>query len=294
MDHPKPREAHDPEALSRYFADLAAHSADVRERLSINPDVLARPPAYASRQPLRLILLNSLAELGSPTSTSVLRAFISARYDRAIPATQFGTLAVQERRAFDRIGPTGRLVWLCNGVRIDDFRPVKRVWARSDWPLSWRVVTPYSELSDRLVVTEVICDLALREDDLGPARGPLQRLALELASDLPGVDLDYVRPDFDAYAMAAREAQDGLEGENLEALEEAVDRLAETPVRVQLFGLEPSDARRKRGGARKNGSGTSSSEPTEPRGVWPSALASSTAATRQPCPPSVKLPPLWD
>jgi hypothetical protein len=257
MDRTQSHEAHDPEALSRYLDDLAAHASAVRERLWFNPDALAPPPPYARRQPLRVTLLDSLAELGHPTSTSTLRAFIEARYDRAIPATQFGTLAVQERRAFDRTGPTGRLVWLCSGVRVDDFRPVKRIWARSDWPLQWRIVTPYSEQLDRLLVTEAICELARREQAFGPVHSPLQRLAIELAGDLPGTELDYGFPDFDAYAAAAREAQDQLGAEDFEARDAAVERLEDMPVRVQLFGLEPSDAKRKRGGARKNGSGTS-------------------------------------
>jgi hypothetical protein len=260
MDHSMLLEAHDPEALSRYFADLAAHTEAVRERLWINPDRLAPPPPYTKRLPLRVTLLNSLAEIGHPMSTGTLRAFIAARYDRAIPASQFGTLAVQERRAFDRTGPTGRLVWLCNGIRIDDFRPVKRIWARSDWSLQSRVVTPYSEQAYRLDITAAICELALREQDFGPVRSPLGRLALELASDIPGAEIDYVRPDFDAYAAAAREAFDGLEGEDWDVLEVAVERLAAMPVRVQLFGMEPRKAGQRSGVSQKSGSATSRAE----------------------------------
>jgi hypothetical protein len=254
MDQVKQLEPHEPEALSRYLADLSAHAAAVRERLWFNPDALAPPPPYARRQPLRVTLVDSLAELGHPTSTSTLRAFIEARYGRAIPATQFGTLAVQERRAFDRTGGAGRLLWLCNGVRIDDFRPIKRMWARSDWPLPWRIVTPYSEQLDRLLVTEAICELARRDQVSGPVHGPLQRLAIELAGDLPGTELDPGWPDFDAYAAAAREAMDHLGAEDFEARDAAVERLEDMPVRVQLFGLEPSHARRKSGESDKRGS----------------------------------------
>jgi hypothetical protein len=228
---------HDPEALKRFLQDLQRYLAEVREYPV--PASVDRPASLARLQPLRVTFLDSLADLGYPTDSTLLRAFIAARYDRAVPSSQFGTIAVQERKSFDRRGPAGRPVWLGNGITFDELRPVKRIWGRSDWPVQWRIITPHSERVQRLHATAALCHLAVR-DEFGASPTPIQQLALELAAELPGVEVDRLHPEFDAYGKVARKLTAEVEPKDRHLQELGALRLNEMPERMQLFGLEAS------------------------------------------------------
>jgi hypothetical protein len=230
---------HNPAALARFIADLHIFLAEIPDPKSQDGGrVSAATRDHAPRrQSFRTVLLDGLQDLGYPTTSRTLGKFVAARFGRAIPATQFGTLAAQERRAFSRQGPESRSIWLCHGVRVD-FHPIKRILARSDWPLAWRIVAPTSGRVQFLRATERLCQLAMRAEDTAKDSGALMALALAHARDLPGVGVDDREPDFAKYAAVARNLLSELEPEDLRLRQEASVRLQGMPDGVQLFGVD--------------------------------------------------------
>ena len=233
---------HNLAALGRFHADLHNYLAEIPDPTSqdvARVSAATRDPDRAPRrQSFRTVLLDGLQDLGYPTASRTLGQFVAARFGRAIPATQFGTLAAQERRAFSRQGPESRSIWLCHGVRSVDFHPIKRILARSDWPLAWRIVAPTSGRVQCLHATERLCQLAMRAEDTAKDSGALLVLALAHARDLPGVRVDDREPDFAKYAAVARNLLSELEPEDLRLRQEASVRLQGMPDGVQLFGVD--------------------------------------------------------
>src|SRR5215204_2651608 len=90
---------HDPEALARLLDDLRDHVSATRQALEQETVQAQAQAVLASRgqQPVRLVVLDALADLGYPVVSQTLGTFVAARFGREIPANQFGTLAVQER-----------------------------------------------------------------------------------------------------------------------------------------------------------------------------------------------------
>jgi hypothetical protein len=237
-------EDHDPEALARLLDDLRDHVSATRRALEEEAAQAQARAALAStsQQPLRLVVLDALADLGYPTVSPTLGAFVAARFGREIPASQFGTLAVQERAIVRRAGPEARPVWLASGLTLDGFRPVKRIWARSDWPLRWRIITPTSSRLQQFHVTEALCRLALQADTEAQDPAALRALALGHAQDLPGVVVDRQDPDFARYAALAHTLFEELEPDDLRERLEAAETLRTLPVQTQLFGQEAGEA----------------------------------------------------
>jgi hypothetical protein len=186
-------------------------------------------------------MLDALADLGTPAPSRTLRAFVTACYGREVSSNQFGTLAVQERRAFARGGSAARPVWLSSGVTTPDFRPVKRIWTRSDWPLERRIMAPTTSRVQHLHLTEVLCALAMRADDVAQGPEALRALALAHARDLPGTVIHEDHPSFSQYAETARALLEQYEPEDRSLREQAAAVLATLPIEVQLFGAESRD-----------------------------------------------------
>src|SRR5262249_38097042 len=61
---------------------------------------------------------------------------------RTIPATRFGTLSNDEAKSFE--SSRAKPVYLCHCLTNDLGQAVKRFWARSDWPVSDRIIGPMS------------------------------------------------------------------------------------------------------------------------------------------------------
>jgi hypothetical protein len=227
--------AHDPAALRRLYADLERHLEATRRALAAGntlPNPVDRHP-----QAMRQILLDGLMDFGSLTPTKTLGPFVAARFGRLVRPSQFGTIATQERQAFARVGPKARPVWLCNGVSVDGFRPIRRLMGRSDWPLEQRMVTPTTSRVLHLGATRALCELASRAEDVAQDPEALRRLAMAHVMDLPGVRLDADHPEFAAYAQVADELLRQYGPEDLRLRTTAAAELADLPESVRLFGV---------------------------------------------------------
>lgn len=131
---------------------------------------------------MRDLVLDALTEIGFTCYAQQLMLYIKARYGRGLNPTRFGTLSVDEERACSR--GTSRPVWLCHGLTFDRAEPVKRLWARSDWSLESRLVTPIFGRTQYLRAAAKFSELAMQADALAADPHLMRYLAADHARDL--------------------------------------------------------------------------------------------------------------
>ncbi len=130
------------------LADILSEEAQLLERLE---QLRAQRAVIEKRErrsggergrPLRDVVLDLLQDAQNPLNSLLLASVIRPLFGRDIAATRFGTLSSDEATSFDskRVRP----VYLCHCLTYDLGQPVKRFWARSDWPLADRVMGPMS------------------------------------------------------------------------------------------------------------------------------------------------------
>lgn len=211
------------------------------------------PPTSARRRPrpLRLMVLDALDDLGWPTYSRELMLYLKARYGRTISSTRFGTLGSDEVKAFAKRGSSDEVTatsdgipragprpgWLCFGLTYDRGEAIKRLWARSDWPLDRRVVAPTSGRIQHLKLTKRLAELALETSDTAADPVALKIIAADHARDLPGVM--FRRGDFplEMWRDTAARLLHELEPRDQEARVEAARNIARHSERFQLFGI---------------------------------------------------------
>ena len=92
--------------------------------------------------PIRVLALQTLQELGAPAPSALIGEYIQARFGREIPADRWGALRRDEQKSWESYRRRGkpRTAWLCPALDADSGEAVTRLWTRSDWPLSLRIV----------------------------------------------------------------------------------------------------------------------------------------------------------
>lgn len=224
---------------------------EVETKLGETGPVESPTPVNPRPRPLRLLVLDALDDLGWPTYSRELMLYLKARYGRNVNPTRFGTLGSDEIKAFGnrassddspatnegirRAGP--RPVWLCFGLTHDRGEAIKRLWARSDWPLERRVVAPTSGRIQNLRLTHRLAELALDAGDTAADPVAMKIIAADHARDLPGVT--FRRGDFplEAWRDTAVRLLQELEPRDEEARVEAARNIARRSERFQLFGI---------------------------------------------------------
>jgi len=169
--------------LLRELADLESAEAQATAPATVNEHAsdTASAPRRAGRS-MRDLVLDALAEIGFTCYAQQLMLYIKARYGRELNPTRFGTLSVDEERAYSR--GTSRPVWLGHGLTFDRAEPVKRLWARSDWPLESRLVTPTFGRAQYLRAAAKFSELAMQADALAADPNLMRYLAADHARDL--------------------------------------------------------------------------------------------------------------
>lgn len=159
--------------------------------------------------------------------------YCAARYDRNIPLTRFGTLAKDETTAhLNRARP--RTVWLCFGLTHDRAEPIKRLWARSDWPLEERIVAPTTGRVQHLRMTARLCEIANGENAVDPMM--IKILAADHARDLPGVDVRRGEFQLDLWREVALKHLTEVQPRDEQLRRQAASRWASLSERYRLFG----------------------------------------------------------
>lgn len=101
--------------------------------------------SYAPASPKRTfreVVLDLLAEAGTPLNSLLIASVLRPLTGRSVASTRFGSLSKDEQASYTSARP--RAVYLCHCLTYEDGQAVKRMWARSDWPLAARIVGPRS------------------------------------------------------------------------------------------------------------------------------------------------------
>jgi hypothetical protein len=192
------------------------------------------PRSRSSRRPIRDVVLDCLLDLGLPAYSQQIAIYAKARFGRDIPSTHFGALSRDEERAAR--GSRPREVWLCHGLTFDRGEAIRRLWARSDWPLHERVVAPTTGRVLYLRMTARLAELA--SGDQWQAHDPekLNYLTADNARDL-GLRFRRGEFPFQTWRESALAQLTAIEAEDQETRMAAAERLArELPPISQLFG----------------------------------------------------------
>lgn len=217
--------------LQKQREDLLSRLAELDRQLEESHEWSQNKPLPQSKRvrrgqrPLRDVCLDMLSDCGSMLYSQTIAQACRAYFGRDVPPTRFGSLSNDEEKAFANGRP--RPVFLCHGLTYDRGEAMKRVWARSDWPLEERIVGPISGRIVFLRFAEWISRLA--EEAAGsssPAARPerLMYMAADCARDL-GFRVRKGDRDFAQWRQAAREELDRKFGEDLEHRREAANRL---------------------------------------------------------------------
>ena len=197
------------------------------------PDTKRRNWAQSARE----MVLDALGDLEWSAYTRECATLIEARLGRKIPPTRFGTLAADEVKAFLNKGSDSRTVWICFGLTADRYEPIKRLLARSDWPLERRIYAMTTGRLQYLWMTKRFCELAMKGDEIAVDPDMLRILAADHARDLPGVAVRKGVFDLELWRDVAAEQIAELEPRDEALRKESADRLARRPELFQLFGL---------------------------------------------------------
>lgn len=127
------------DALKTEEAALERRLAELREqRMALEKGTRTR--SLDGVRPLRDLVLDMLADAGWPLNSLLLASVARPLHGRNIPSTRFGTLSNDEAKSYE--SSRARPVYLCHCLTHSQGEPVKRFWARSDWPLACRIMGP--------------------------------------------------------------------------------------------------------------------------------------------------------
>lgn len=214
-------------------ARLAWVEAELAEASSSSGPT-SRGRGKAARRSVREMLLDCLFDTGLMTYSQQLSIYAKGRYGRDIASTRFSSLSRDEENAARN--NRAREVWLCHALTFDRGEPIRRLWARSNWPLHERVVAPTTGRVLYLRMTARLAELAIRNESVAADPETLKYLAADNARDL---GLPFKRGQFplDDWRENALKQLEPLEREDREARMEAAEFLAhELSPLAQLFG----------------------------------------------------------
>ncbi len=195
-----------------------------------------QPVRSSPRSTMRAKVLDALEDVGWPTYARQLGPYIEARHGLRVPPARFGVLARDEQNAFRARAKRPRPVYICFALTWDRGEPIKRLLARSDWPLEQRLVAPTTGRVQHLKVTVRLCEIA---EELGPRAADgdrLRYLIADHARDLPEADVLRGRFELDKWRDMALDELQRLGPRDEDNRRAAAEKLSHRPDWALLFG----------------------------------------------------------
>jgi len=220
---------------------LLEHLSKIDQELASIGDLAREPiihravvPLRRRARPARETVLDQLHATACMMYSQTLAQVFRAQFDRDLPSTRFGTLSSDEQKAFD--AGRAKAVSLCHGLTYDRGEAIKRLWARSDWPLEKRVVAPTTGRVLFLRIAVWLNALAEAPPAAWARRDLLEYLAADCARDL-GFNVRKGDRHFADWRAAAEDELTKVEPEDLQQRQEAAATLlARLKPRELYFG----------------------------------------------------------
>lgn len=106
------------------------------------PEARIRKP----KKPLREIVIGMLSDTGCMLNNTIIRQLYETRFQKNLAGSRLGSLSHDEQVRKNLRNTT--VFGLVHPIQLVDERilPVKNIWARSDWPVESRVMTPCTDM----------------------------------------------------------------------------------------------------------------------------------------------------
>ena len=135
--------------LQRRLKEIEQELAEANRRHSNRPNqsqhlAEAEPNSLPDSidKPLRQVIIGMLSDTGHMLTNTAIRYLYEARFHKTLQAARLGTLSHDELNRKNRWNTT--VYGLTHPIQLLDGEliRVKNVWARSDWPINYRVYLP--------------------------------------------------------------------------------------------------------------------------------------------------------
>jgi hypothetical protein len=228
------------DALKDEKAKLQRQLDDLHDRLSAlekDHEPKPRAPSLKSTTPLRDQILDLLDDAKIPLNSLLLASLMRPLYGRQVPSTRFGTLSNDESKSYE--SSRARPIYLCHCITYDHGEPVKRFWARSDWPLADRIMGPMTGrvLFMRGAMWVISMSQKVESGErTAVSADTLKYIAADQARDA-GIAVKRGEFPYDAWLASIDESLQRLERDDRELREGAAAALSQTLTDyAQLFG----------------------------------------------------------
>ena len=184
---------------------------------------------------LRDQVLAALRDLGVPVSRDELAAYLRAKLgtaEREVRMQHLIPLAEREIAAYRR-NPGARQVWICHPLTARHLETMWGIFARSDWPLEWRIETMRGGQIRYLKRVIRLCELAAAATPDVADPLALKRLCRNAARGLAGGETPWDMFELNRWKTAALADIEPLDAAELQ---QAVAAVAQLPAVEQLYG----------------------------------------------------------
>jgi hypothetical protein len=216
--------------LEREADELRAQARSTHASTPVRPANRSRGASLArgeGRESVRSLAISSLTEIGVPVSPRAVAEYALLRFGKSIDHRALASIRRDEQRAWSssRTKRAAYIVPALEGTRFFAFRGKVAV---SDWPLTRRLIGPWSERIDHLIATTNLARQLAWLKEADPRAGEaLARLVAAYATSVPGA----LRPPHEVDPVRIEEAASaelqaiGLKDEEWRA--KAAERAAE-------------------------------------------------------------------
>lgn len=148
--------------------------------------VEALPVPGRSVKAAREQVLEALALTGVPTAQKTIKAVCEAFFGTALEASRLSSLRRDEVRSYHSSAP--RSAYVCSALTASTFHAARSVLARSDWPLSQRILAPSSQRVNFLTMAANLARAADGPDRHAGSRPAIDSLLRHMAHGIAQLD----------------------------------------------------------------------------------------------------------
>ncbi len=239
--------------LSRFAAEMRRLTAEARygqvQSSAANP--APRSSAREVGKTIRELVLDSIDEIGVPSSPATISEFSQIMTGSGIKSARVARLRRDEERAARRDAGS-RAAWVAPAISSSRLTAMPRLFTSSAWPIERRIVGPRSARVDHLRATLAFLDRYERLHAAGATEaGPMELLAVRFARGVPGATSAGVKIDVKRVRDATLTELEAIEKEDVAERQAAAVRLNKFREQDKIWGLPIVD-----GGAKGERAGT--------------------------------------
>jgi hypothetical protein len=239
--------------LNRFAAEMRRLTAEARygQLQTSAANAVPRSRAREVGKTIRELVLDSVDEIGVPSSPATISEFSQIMTGASIDTGRFASLRRDEQKAALR-DAASRPVWVAPAISSSRLTAMPRLFTSSAWPIERRIVGPRSARVDHLRATLAFLDRFERLQAAGAREADsMELLAVRFARGVPGAMSAGVKIDVQRVRDATLTELEAIEQEDIAERQAAAVRLQKFREQDRIWGLPIID-----GGAKGERAGT--------------------------------------